>query len=141
MTLEVLGPAPPGKRPLRTRNDDSLVLSVTFGEVTFLLTGDVEGAGERALTLPPSVVLKVPHHGSRTSTTEGLLQQARPRGRSSRRGFANHFGHPHPDVLRRLGASGVRVFRTDRDGAVRIRTDGSRLWVATGAAGAEERMP
>ncbi|HVQ30213.1 MAG TPA: DNA internalization-related competence protein ComEC/Rec2 [Vicinamibacteria bacterium] len=141
VTLEVLGPAPPPKRPLRTRNDDSLVLSVTFGEVTFLLTGDVEGAGERALTLPPSVVLKVPHHGSRTSTTEGLLQQARPRWAVVSAGFRNHFGHPHPDVLRRLGALGVRVFRTDRDGTVRLRTDGTHIWVAMGAAGAEERMP
>ena len=141
VTLEVLGPVPPAVRPLRTRNDDSIVLAVTFGEVTLLLTGDIEAAGEQALAVPPSVVLKVPHHGSRTSTTEALLGAARPRWAIVSAGFRNHFGHPHPDVLRRLAAAGVRVFRTDRDGSVRVRTDGRRLWVALGAAGDEQRMP
>jgi len=141
VALEVLGPLPPAKRPLRTRNDDSVVLSVRFGEVGLLLTGDIEAAGERALALPPSAVLKVPHHGSRTSTSDALLVAVRPRLAVVSAGARNHFGHPHPDVLRRLAAAGVRVFRTDRDGTVRIRTDGKRLWVTTGVAGDEERMP
>ena len=141
VTLEVLGPLPPARRPLHTRNDDSLVLRVTLGEVSFLLTGDIEAAGERVLGMPSSVVLKVPHHGSRTSTTDALLRASRPRWAVVSAGARNHFGHPHPDVLRRLATAGVRLFRTDRDGSVRIRTDGTQLWVVTGVAGAEERMP
>ena len=141
VTLEVLGPVPPPRRPLHTRNDDSLVLSVTLGEVGLLLTGDIEAAAEQALAVPPSAVLKVPHHGSRTSSTNALLAAARPRWAIVSAGLRNNFGHPHPDVLRRLAASGVRVFRTDRDGSVRVRTDGRHLWVTTGVAGAEERMP
>ena len=141
VTLEVLGPIPSPKRPLRTRNDDSLVLAVTLGEVRLLLTGDVEVGGEETLTVPPSQVLKVAHHGSRTSTQERFLAAARPRWAIVSAGLRNNFGHPHPEVLRRLAAAGVRVFRTDRDGSVRIRTDGAHLWVTTGVAGAEERMP
>src|SRR5262249_50226790 len=64
--LGVLGPEPPARPPARVRNEDSVVLDVAYGEVHLLLAGDVTGDGERALQPPPSLIVKVPHHGSRT---------------------------------------------------------------------------
>jgi competence protein ComEC len=137
--LEVRGPLPSGVRPLRTRNDDSVVLVVRFGEVCAVLTGDIEAAAERTLDLPRCSILKVPHHGSRTSTTEALLASVRPRLGILSAGARNRFGHPHPDVVGRLRTHGVMLLRTDRDGTVRLSTDGRRVWVRRGRGGVEER--
>src|SRR6185503_13905921 len=73
VAVEVVGPRPSGRRPWTTRNDDSVVLSLRWGRVTFLLTGDIEAAGEDALGTVPAQVLKVPHHGSRSSSTPRFL--------------------------------------------------------------------
>ena len=136
--LEVIGPALSGRPPLKTRNDDSLVVRVTFGEVSLLMTGDVEAGGELALEAPAASVLKVPHHGSRTSSGSEFLRRVAPRVALLSVGARNRFGHPHPDVLARYAARGVRVFRTDRDGAVTISTDGRRIWVSTYRSGLRE---
>lgn len=132
--LEVLGPAAQAP-PLATRNDDSLVLRVGFGAVSFLLAGDVEAAGEAALAPGRLAVLKVAHHGSRTSSGAGLLEETRPRVAVISAGFRNPFGHPHPEVLGRLAEVRALVFRTDREGAVRMTTDGHGLWVESQTVG------
>lgn len=129
--LELLGPRAPAKWPLSTRNDDSLLLRASYGSVSFLLTGDAEAIGEGAVPAGAVSVLKVAHHGSRTSTTPGLLAATRPQIAVISVGDRNPFGHPAPEVLDRLRASGVRVFRTDRDGAVVIDTDGANIRVRT----------
>ena len=128
--VRVLGPQG-GAPPWRTRNDDSVVLALTFGEVTLLLAGDIETPAERSLAPPAASVLKVPHHGSRTSSTPGLLAEVRPRLALVSAGYRNHFGHPHPEVVARYAAAGIRLLRTDRDGTITVSTDGRSLWVST----------
>jgi competence protein ComEC len=133
--LEVLAPAPVGPPPAITRNDDSVVLEVSFGEIRFLLTGDIEATGEAALRLGPVAVLKVPHHGSRTSSSLALLAASAPRVALISVGRRSPFGHPHLEVLERYRQAGIRVFRTDRDGAVSLQTDGRSVSLRTERGG------
>ena len=131
--IEVLAP-PPDYAPADTpKNNDSLVLRVKFGQHAFLLSGDVERPIERRMLadgdLGRSEVLKVPHHGSKTSSTEDFLERVRPLYSVISVGLDNSYGHPHPDVLERLREHSPVVFRTDRDGLISIRTDGRRLFV------------
>jgi competence protein ComEC len=126
-TLEVLGPPLPEDRELlEGENDQSVVLLVRHGDVTVLLTGDVEEAGEELLLerLGPVTVLKAPHHGSRTSSTAPVLDRTRPRYVVFCVGRRNRFGFPHPEVVERYQALGSECFRTDLDGAVTLESDG-----------------
>lgn len=138
--LEVRGPAPPARPPLRTRNDDSLVIELTFGAVAMLLTGDVEAAGEASLAGGPVSLLKVAHHGSRTSTTAGLLDAADPELAVISVGNRNPFGHPAAEVMERLRDRGVRIFRTDHDGTVQVDTDGRDLRVRSSRSQRDENI-
>jgi competence protein ComEC len=112
----------------RVRNDDSLVLELRWRDVSMLLTGDIGKAVENdvAAATPPARlrVIKVPHHGSLTSSTPTFLRALHPAIAIVSAGRANHFGHPVPEVLDRYRAIGAEVFRTDRDGAVMLATDG-----------------
>jgi competence protein ComEC len=72
-------------------------------------------------------VLKVPHHGSLTSSSDAWVEAVRPTLAIVSAGRSNHFGHPAPEVLERYRAIGARIFRTDRDGAVHVNTDGWRI--------------
>jgi competence protein ComEC len=136
--LEVLHPA--GWLLEGTRSDsnnNSLVLRLTYGRASFLLTGDLELEGELHLLaqedLPlDSTVLKVSHHGARTATTLRFLEAVTPQLAVVSAGAGNRYGHPHPDVLARLEEAGALVWRTDGCGDVHIATDGERLWVRTG---------
>ncbi|HXF50646.1 MAG TPA: ComEC/Rec2 family competence protein [Dehalococcoidia bacterium] len=114
-------------------NATSLVVRVRYGDVTMLLTGDIQAETEAALLASGldlrADVLKVAHHGSRTSTTQPFLDAVRPSVAIISVGAGNRFGHPAPEVVERLEASGARVYRTDEDGRVVIETDGERVWV------------
>jgi competence protein ComEC len=138
--ISVLGPQRPRRPPLRVRNEDSIVLDVAFGEVHLLLTGDVVGEAERSLRVPRSFFLKVPHHGSRSSSGSALLAGAGARLAVVSAGAHNPFGHPHPEILERYRRSGALVLRTDRDGTVRVATDGQRVWVRASEEGEERRI-
>ncbi len=121
--LEVLHP-PPGRR--RGRNDRSLVLAARFAEHRLLLTGDIEASAERWLVReqPRALaagVLKIAHHGSRSSTSEAFLRAVAPRIALVSAGVGNAHGHPHQQVLERLHSAGARVLRTDRSGMLRLR--------------------
>ena len=113
------------------RNDDSLVLEVRWRDVSVMLTGDIGREVEQTLTptIPPAPlrVVKVPHHGSLTSSSELFVRALAPQLAVVSAGRMNRFGHPSPEVLRRYTAAGATVFRTDRDGAVFVETDGRSL--------------
>jgi len=114
-------------------NDASLVVRASFASRALLFTGDLEANGEGELVGRRAVgqvvtaeALKVPHHGSRTSSSAELLDAVRPRLAFMSLGWRNRFHFPNPEVLARYAARGIRVLRTDRDGAVTltIRPDG-----------------
>jgi fructose-1,6-bisphosphatase I len=107
-------------------NENSLVIHLRYGCFDALLAGDAGSIVERTLleSLKEVDVLKVGHHGSAGSTTDEWLQTLRPRAGVISVG-RNRYGHPAPEVLRRLAEYGVDVWRTDRDGTVTITTDGS----------------
>jgi len=138
--LEVLGPPPPARAAPRVRNEDSVVLDVGFGEVHFLLSGDVGGDAEDALRPPSSLVVKVPHHGSRTSSRPPLVAGASARLAIVSCGARNPFGHPNGEVLERWRSTGALVLRTDRDGTIFVATDGKRVWVRASGEGEERRI-
>jgi competence protein ComEC len=119
----------------KVRNDDSIVIEVRWRDVSILLTGDIGQAVERtlgpALTRAPIRVVKVPHHGSLTSSSEDFVRAVKPSVAVFSSGRANHFGHPAAAVLERYQAASAEVFRTDRDGAVTLDTDGRSLTVRT----------
>ncbi|MXZ34130.1 MAG: DNA internalization-related competence protein ComEC/Rec2 [Acidobacteria bacterium] len=126
----------PGCRPPDENiNNDSLVLRMTYGRRSFLLTGDIEEPAEECLAaLGPALrsdVLKVAHHGSGTSTSSYFLNEVNPVIAVISAGKVNPFGHPHPEVVRRLQTFPLQLFRTDRQGAVTVSTDGNYLRTAT----------
>jgi len=104
------------------------VLRLQYGAVRLLLTGDIEQATERWLLAQGADlradILKVPHHGSKTSTSLAFVQQVQPRLGIISTGANNPFGHPHPQVLDVLAHQGVEVWRTDEHGAITITSDG-----------------
>jgi competence protein ComEC len=138
--LSILGPPCPQRPPLTPRNEDSLVVDAAFGEVHLLLTGDVGGEAERKLHAGPALVLKVPHHGSRHSSSPGLLAAVHPRLALVSVGGRNPFGNPHPEVLARYRQAGALVLRTDQDGTIDVATDGRGLWVHTAGEDRERRI-
>jgi len=113
-------------------NDRSLVLQLRYGGRAVLFTGDLERGGESALVAQwgatlASDILKVPHHGSRTSSSAALLAAVAPRDAVISCGAGNRFGFPHPSVVAAYAQRGTTLWRTDRDGAVTmvIRADGA----------------
>jgi competence protein ComEC len=123
-------------------NNDSLVLRLEFGRRAFLLPGDIEKPIESDLVLRDDPlaadVLKVPHHGSRTSATEPLLHAVQPGYAVISVGETNSFGHPHRETLDRLRAARARTLRTDQDGTVTFSSDGSTVRVTTFVAAGKQ---
>jgi competence protein ComEC len=134
--LDVLGPCP-DYTPGRDANDNSIVLRLEFGARSFLLMGDAEARAEDDLVTAygdalRSDVLKVGHHGSRTSSSALLLSHVKPELATISCGVRNRFGHPVPSVVERLSQFGAEVLRTDHDGALEIVSDGRAVtWSRT----------
>ena len=126
-------------------NNNSVVLRVTYGRVSFLLAGDIQGLAEQYLvgqeTALKSTVLKVPHHGSGGSSTASFVEAVQPYVAVISVGTDNRFGHPDPLTLERLRAyvPDQTLFLTSLHGAVRFSTDGERLWVKTEKARDKEQ--
>ncbi len=112
-------------------NNSSVVLRVRVGKWTALLTGDAERDAEDALAARDvrADVLKVGHHGSRTSSSPELLDAVRPRIALVSCGLHNTFGHPHPSVVEALRRRGIHTWRTDRNGTIELDMTPAHLFV------------
>jgi competence protein ComEC len=131
IVVDVISPPAPPHRPWRVRNDDSVVVRLVYGETTVLLAGDVEAPAEGVLDPGAAAVLKVPHHGSRSSSSAGFVAAVGPRLALISAGLRNRHGHPHPEVVDRYRLRGTVLLRTDVDGTITVSSDGRRLWVRT----------
>ena len=124
-----------GEDPAEPGNDESLVLRISFGEVSILLAADIERGAEReileAADDASAEVLKSPHHGSSSSSSAPFLEGVGPSLVLVSCGEGNLFGFPHGDVLERSERIGARVFRTDLHGSVEVATDGRTVRVRT----------
>jgi competence protein ComEC len=141
--IDVLAP-PIGYVPSDTpKNNDSLVLRLRYGRHAFLLSGDVERPIEHRMLedgeLSRADVLKVAHHGSKTSSSDAFLDAVQPLFAVISVGQDNSYGHPNREVLERLMGHHAAVFRTDEDGLITVRSDGRRLELDTNRWG--RRMP
>jgi len=133
--IEVLAPSFDYQPSATPRNDDSLAFRVSYRKMSFLLTGDMERPIEQELLAGDRVqhadVLKIAHHGSRTSTTEPFLDAVHPALAIISDGFENSYGHPHRNTLKELAARNIPALRTDQKGLIRVWTDGYRLSTET----------
>ena len=136
LTVECIHPVEPlGSDP----NNASICLRITFENVSFLFTGDLETTGGEEVILAAlsqgtiedisADVLKVGHHGSNTSTSSSWLQAVDPDYAAIEVGYGNPYGHPHNEVVQRLENYGSLIYRTDQDGTFIISTDGNTLEV------------
>ena len=115
-------------------NEYSNVIRVNYGRASFLFTGDLPAEKEKnllAIADPESTVLKVAHHGAKTSTSIQFLQETAPRWAVISVGAGNTFGHPAQETLAKLVQAGTKTYRTDKDGAIVFRTDGEKMWTET----------
>lgn len=126
---------PPCQSSRLDTNNASLVLRLSHGTVDVLFSGDIEAPGEQVLlstSLPlTSEVVKVPHHGSRTSSTRAFIEAVSPQAAVISLGAYNRFHFPAPEVLRRYEHYGSRVFRTDLAGTIFLSSDGRSYRVET----------
>ena len=117
----------------RTHNNSSMVLRLIFGNASILFTGDIESAGERALLASGgdlrATILKVPHHGSATSSTASFIAAVHPAAAVISDGYLNNFHFPSPAVVERYIAAGSILMRTDLDGAVMVDATPARMTV------------
>ncbi len=116
-------------------NDNSLVIKLTHGSNTFLFTGDAENAEESDIVASgeniTSTVLKVPHHGSSTSSSAAFVNAVAPKYAVISVGVNNSYGHPGDDVVQRLESSGAKIYRTDLNGDIICTSDGQNLSFTT----------
>lgn len=137
-------PLPTGPDPI---NNNSVVLRISYGTIDFLFTGDIESEAEaeivgRSRTIEAEI-LKVAHHGSRSSSTVLFLAPVDPEVAVISVGASNRYGHPHSETLTRLSNAGVTIYRTDLHGTIVIATDGTTYSVqreASSSAPSHERL-
>jgi competence protein ComEC len=114
-------------------NEKSLAMKITYGSTSFLLAADTGMKTEQEILAAgedvKSDVLKSPHHGSKSSSSEAFLQAVAPQVIIISVGRGNRYGHPDPEILDRYHAGGVQLFRTDVHGAVEVSSDGKRISV------------
>jgi competence protein ComEC len=134
--LTVLAPCPEPDGTL-SANDNSFVLRMRAGHRVMLWTGDAELEAERRLLDGPvgaeqlgADVLKLGHHGSRTSSSGPFLDAVGPAAAVVSSGLRNRFGHPHRETRESLRSRAIPLYRTDRVGALRVTTDGESMWIA-----------
>ncbi len=130
----ILNPGP-AVESLDSPNDHSVTLKLTMDAVSFLLSGDAEIPAEQAMINSGqdlrAVVLKSPHHGSKTGSSAAFLEAVNPQIVVISVGKENRFGHPAPEVLQHFANYGITVFRTDELGTIELITDGEKMWLET----------
>lgn len=135
VAVEVLYPLATDDLDAVSDNNHSLVLRIVYGNRSFLLTGDIERSAEIKLTSLGGIlhadVVKVPHHGSRTSSMQELINAVNAKYAIISVGRHSPFGHPHPDVVDRWIAAGAKVMTTGKWGTVSVSTDGRDLTITT----------
>jgi competence protein ComEC len=133
VTATVLWPPLTNDKTARSGNNDSIVLRLQYGERAILMTGDVEKEGEAAILAMKndlrSDVVKVGHHGSRTSSTAAFVGASKPNLAVISVGLTSIFGHPNKEVVERWRASGASVITTGRFGTITVSSDGKDLQV------------
>ncbi len=132
LRLEILNPQPP---PTGNHNRDSIVMKVNYGNINVFMAGEMESNIERDLLkrFPDlsSRILKVSHHGDRNSTSDEFLKSLSPEIAIISVGEANIYSKPHQEVLQRLKSAGVKVYRTDINGDIIMKTDGKGYTIIT----------
>lgn len=120
-----------------SENNRSIAIYLQYKSFSILLTGDLECPGEIAMVkggvTKEANILKVGHHGSKTSTCQALLEEIRPENSVISVGENNRFKHPSPEVLSNLVAIGAKIWRTDLQGRIKIVTDGHKYWIQPGS--------
>jgi competence protein ComEC len=133
--VEVLYPRRDDSPDAASDNDHSIVLRITLGIRAFLFTGDIEQTAETDLLNSngrlAADLIKVPHHGSRTSSTQNFVAAVKPRYAVISVGNHSRFGHPHREVVERWQAAGAKVMRTGQTGMISLSTDGEDLEIST----------
>lgn len=123
----------------KKHNNTGIVAKLIYGNASFLLTADIEDKVEKILAGGGndlrSDILKVAHHGSKTSTTEEFLRAVRPQTAVISVGADNSYGHPHPSVLERLDSFKIPALRTDLYGDIEILSDGAVMMIKTDRRG------
>jgi competence protein ComEC len=133
LTFLILNP----KTLAGTVNNNSIVLSLSYGQVDFLFMGDAEKEAEGAMLVasdipvPDVEVLKVGHHGSRTASSPAFLAATSPEVAIYMAGTGNRYGHPHQETLAALAQIGAKVYGTDVNGTITVSTDGRTFVVQT----------
>ena len=129
MHFRVLAPPKEWQPEERVKNDDSLAMRISYGKTALLLEGDAEKKSEALIAAqrPAAQLWKLAHNGSATSSTPELLAVVHPRYAFVSAGYRNQFGHPRPEVLRRLAEAHVATYRTDTTGALTFLLDGSTV--------------
>ncbi len=129
--IDILYPARDDTPEAVSDNNNSLVLRIAFGEKKFLLTGDIEKEAENELLKYPASlnadIVKLPHHGSRTSSTESFVEAVNAQHAIVSVGQRSMFGHPHREVVERWKNSGAEVLITGERGTISVSTDGEDL--------------
>jgi competence protein ComEC len=122
---------------MRRNNNNSLVMRIRYGTQVFLLTGDIERTSEEAILAAgldlKATILKVAHHGSKTSTSGLWLEAVKPAVSLISVGYDNLYGHPHFEVVERLRQAHIATLRTDQFGLISVKSDGRRLEMDTNA--------
>ena len=134
VTAQILWPVDPllldGSTP--SHNDNSVVLKLTYGKVSYIISGDIQARAEQKLVDAnvgaelQADVLVVGHHGSKTSSSAAWLDAVKPSVALIGVGLNNQYGHPHDEVIQRLRFRGIAIYRTDLDGTVEVTSDGER---------------
>ena len=118
----------PNQDSYESLNNYSIVLKLTYKEKSFLFTGDAETLSEKEITGDVEAdVLKVGHHGSRTSTSQAFLNKVNPSYAVISVGLNNDYKHPHQEVFDRLEKKNIKIYRTDQNGDIIFTTDGYNI--------------